>query len=351
MKMNTVSSPMLALAALALCACGSCIRAREPDVEPGAPAGAAERARQLPASKDDVFRARAAEAADPVAFALPVVNSPDLRATTAAMDVLAEHWEDPRSERALAEIARGEPKYLGDGFKTRAGEAYERLLLLRGRKQYASLMAGKESPDQKMKAIRDAFAEHPDWLDPKTRPRERAVLVSLLVNTTIEVGGAGALDLVAQAGHMTPEYARRHPRETLEYAREIGCREACSLPRFLDSLAATQEEDAAALAREWLGRSRAKDEIFYLVDVLSRLPGGGRELASLLSAENPQVVYQAAFRLAKSAPTRATLEAISGTIGRLEEAGHMEGDLHGLEAVRARLQRSLEGAAPEEGTP
>ena len=96
------------------------------------------------------FEAAVKKAEDPVALAIPMARDRSEPCALSGIRVLSEHWEDPRVETTLSELAKGEPKSLPGGIITPAGRAYLALCLVEARKERKSILKGKILSNRKM---------------------------------------------------------------------------------------------------------------------------------------------------------------------------------------------------------
>jgi len=248
---------------------------------------AAQRDAQRRAEK---FRAEVKKAKDPVALAIQMTRDKFHVCAVAGMDVLVEHWEDPRSEKTLAKLAKGGPIIIG-GLPTTAGKAMMRWDLVQAKKKYKVIMAGSDTPAKKMKAIRAAFKKHPRWLSPAADLSGLEVkLASMLIETAIATAGGEAMDLVVAWTCLSDaeldKYVSDHRKAAVSYARRIGRKRALAEPRFLAALANTEDKSALKLFEEWLKQEvklKNQSNVNELVSAVTTGKGGKQRLLKFLS--------------------------------------------------------------------
>ncbi len=292
----------------------------------------------------EAFKATIEQAKDPVALAIPMAKDIFPVCAVAGLDVLVQHWQDPRSEATLADIAKGEPKYIREGFKTIAGEAHERLLLVRARKEFEKIMEGKNVPAEKLKAVRSVFEKHPDWLDPQTRPDdERLELVSMLISVLVDIPGGG--DIVVQSRCLSLlrlyDYVQKHTEESVAYAEKMGLERILSTDyRFVEALGLTQDRKVIILFETWLkqaGEGWQKEALIY---PLARTHGKPF-LLKLLLDERPAVVNEAADCLERLFPDAESLLAVREALERRKKAGSDRMERAHLEVIIKRIEEKL----------
>ena len=185
---------------------------------------------------------------DPVAVAMTAAKDRSGYVAIPAMDVLLEHWEDPRSEQTLDEVAQGGPHWRGELGLTVWGEAAARLEKVRAKKQVYALFEGKTSAKEKLETIRQVYATNP--------PKHGTQLHSLLIQTAIEVGGGEAMDLVAPSSALPAggivAYVKKYPKEAIAFAQKSGCDQTLSYYAFLDALLTTNDPAVAGLLENCL---------------------------------------------------------------------------------------------------
>jgi hypothetical protein len=291
------------------------------------------------------FLAEVKNSADPVALAMEVLKGQKFQgAEPYALNVLLEHWKDPRSEDALADVAKGEPKEMRDGFRTLAGEAEQRLFVLRAKKNYETIMKDRVSAEDRLKAVRDTFEKHPDWLDPDKRPKNKVPLVSLLVQAATEAGGKG-VDVVVQSRALSQkelgDYIKAYPESAVEYGRQIGMERALSLDGFVRGLAVSENDAAAALLSEWLKAAKKKEDLDALVAALSGGKGGKQRLFRMLTDARPVVVQKAANILAGFYPSNESLSRLQDALEYHKQAEAPKEEIAFLEAVIKRMKAEI----------
>jgi hypothetical protein len=287
----------------------------------------------------------AQETADAVLTAITMAKSKQPDRAVRGMEVLAQHWKDPRSEQALAEIARGEPKHIGDGLLTVHGRALLLLRIVRAKKEHHALLEGKQSSEEQLKAVRTAFAKHPDWLDPLKRPHDKVELVPMLIKTAVRTGGGTVVDLVFESGCFTGvevmAYVKKHPREAVAYAQEIGLERSLSFHWFVDALYFEAGSDGEKLVKGWLQTTQDEDLIDGLLGVVSRGKGARDYLLTMLEDRRPAVVKGAALRIGHRFPDPEVLAAIEAALVRRKKEGAPAKELQFLQAVTQGVQTEI----------
>lgn len=286
-------------------------------------------------------------AADPVALAAEaakdrVANYPGPTSLAiAGMDYLVEQWEDPRSERALADLAAHGRRFLREGFATPAGEAWRRLNEVRARKEYAKITDGAREPREIMARIRKAFEDHPDWLKP-TRPIEIRPLARRLLENALRVGGSDSLDLVFQSGEgeVMAAAAKRYLKELIVWTRKLGPQKALETPYLLDMVCNSREKDAVPMLREWLDQKDLDQRsLSTLTTTIGGCTGSYPVMLDLLRDDRAAISGSAASFIETWYPTRESLAAIESEIDRRKKAGKAPVALliHAADSIRHKL--------------
>jgi hypothetical protein len=288
---------------------------------------------------------------DPVGLAMPIANLalsspgqvPDAgqgRAPLEAMKVLAEHWQDPRAEATLAEIARKEPRVAREGFPTLAGKGQEFLQQVLAKKEYFSILDGAKTPQEKVARIRAAFEAHPNWLEPGKVP-DQAYLIKMLVDTALALDPPAAIDLGVRSGVLSGDDVRQHAGALLRYARQLDPDKALADPQLLMRLEQTQDPGAAPLVESWLAALKDDKSADRLVAALAKLPGAEKRLQALLNDARPAVALEAVSWLHSRFPDPSSLQAVEQLLQKREQQGAPEKERKYLRAVIDGMKKTI----------
>ena len=326
-------------------------RAEDGSAKPASASGSrAEPAPDLRKMTPDEFKAALAKSADPVALASKYANlrgydDQMMAAPTAkfAMDVLAEHWQDPRARAILEQIAKGEPKDFGELGLTAAGWAANRLTLMDALRERHKILDEIKDPKQIMEKIRTFFKEHPKWLRGDAETGEERCLASLLIEDAEKAGGDEAVDLVVDSEwhDIIPAFVKRHPEAALAYAKKIGRERTLGNYEFLESLRHVRLPGTAPLLEKWVTGEMDAHTCWTVVGVLSALPGGQERLIGLLTDPRKDVYLTAASYLARSHASAESLDAIRAEIKRRKAQGAPQDEVRRMEEMAQDLEKKL----------
>lgn len=289
------------------------------------------------------FREELKKATDPVALALPLAKDRFLFCARAAMDVLLDHWSDPRAEQALAELAQGEPKFLRDGLITAAGEAHLRLLKLRAKKEVQALLKGAKTPREQWLQIKALLEKNVDALPGKSAD-EKAAVHSQLLQSAKELGGAEAVPVLLQSGALPfgDPYLSQQSQGVFDYVSKLGAEKTLAGPApLLNYLVASGNAGVGPLLEGWLKEVKDDQPLKELVARLASLPDGKQRLIRLLNDTRPIVVTKAASWLEHSHPSAESLQAVRDAIQRRRKAGATDKEIKYLEAVAKEIEEAL----------
>lgn len=301
------------------------------------------------------FLEKIKNAPDPVAVAVAAAQDKgdsDWFATglaLAGMDVLVEHWDDPRSEAALDEIARSGP-HIGRGLLSYAGEAAERLAKVRAWKTYTRLLGDAVAPEQKVARIRTILKEglyRP--AEPGRDAKVAGALLKLLVHQAVAYGGGTVIDLIFEWGNGRPcirEYLRAYPQESIDFVKRVGMEKVVAKGDFFHALVAADLDEALLPVLEsWLPELKTDEQTQQVVWALGVLPGGEQRLHKLLDDPRLSVVKWAASTMANTYRSQANLEAIVTARDRLSKAGATDRELGFTDLTIKHLREYLEEKA------
>jgi hypothetical protein len=315
-------------------------------------------------------------AADPVAAAVQAAKDtvPGLEGlltplSLAGMDLLVEYADDPRAEATLLEI-RSQPGsmsvspttirairelyMLEVGYKNAARLsrtpleiANMDLIEVRTRKGVKAVLAGATTPDEKVKAIRKAFQEHPEWLTGTDNfvkaQKER------LMKEAAAAGGGSAADLVLRCGEMNimADFARRYPDESLAFVAKLGPEELRRFPDNRNVPSWTRNEKAIPIIQAWLKEETNKSIVEGLMNGFPSLPSGRKALEDYLKDPRSVVSDAAAQTLAYHMPGEESDKAIEAEVARRKAAGASADDLKSMTYMveMARRPASMGGAS------
>jgi hypothetical protein len=287
------------------------------------------------------FQAELKKTKDPVALAVKMAKDPDSSCALVGMDVLVEHWQDPRAIKTLQQIADSDRHSVRDGLLTLAGQAAVRLDRALGRKEYEALMKGADKPGEKLARIREVFDKNPLWLDRNRRPHDKQTVVRLLIRSAEEAGGEKAIDLVVKSGLLTQEWARRHDEALLRYVKSLGCEKTLAIQGLLDRVLEGRAKDKASLLEAWLADATRENEIETLVQTLAGLPDGRDRLIKVLKDRRPAAIKRAAVILAYNFADQKSLDAIKETIERRKEEKASKEEMDFLTTLQRKLEKDL----------
>jgi len=258
------------------------------------------------------------------------------------LDELVKHWDDPRVEQRLEELSKPEPR-VARGLVTDSGEALQRLLKVRARKDFEAFTKGKEIPDEKVKAVREVFAKHRDWVDPTTCPDEKRPLVTLLIELLVDMGRSDCIDLVVDSQALSlarlSEYVKRFFTESVVYARKIGC--AASLrSRLFHALVSTADNEVGKLIEEWIADERNERHLSRLLKAWGDLPNGRDAIIRQLGSDRNLVVLEAAIVL-EVMPSETALKELKKTIDQWGREGKGPEELDQLRGSAEAIRKSL----------
>lgn len=211
------------------------------------------------------------------------------------MEILAKRWDDSRSERVLEDLASLGPKRHFEADSTLAQTASEKLILLRARRDFHEWMKGVDRSEDQVRRIRQAFRDHPDWLNPRQRPRDKWPLVLMLVERAEELSGADAVDLMVEA-HMGSAMIDKYGKAVLEYAKRIGREKAMGIASLLPCIARSGNADAVPVLRQWLQEETDQERALEIVQTIGQLPGAGRVLRDFTNDPRPKVAEWARMK-------------------------------------------------------
>jgi hypothetical protein len=212
-----------------------------------------------------------------------------------ALWVLGRRGDDPRAERMLEDLSKIGPIHVHEGIHTIASLAREKLFELRARRQFEEWMKDKK-PAEQVRKIREVLAEHEDWLNQYTRPKDKEFLVIMLVTRAVEISREQAVDLICQAD-MHGIWDFKYGKEMVRYAKGIGREKTLKTPNLVERIGSSGETDAVPLLRQWLKEEKREKESVELVKALGRLPGAESALKELISDPRPGVARWAKIKL------------------------------------------------------
>jgi hypothetical protein len=288
----------------------------------------------------DRFAEEIKKARDPVAVAVAEIADVKSGHLFEAMDVLAEHWQDPRSEEALEELA-GHGPMIARCVLTPAGEASIRLGKIQTRKEYHELMKGADTPKEQAARVRKVFEDHPRWLDPKKRPSAKTAVVGMLLATLEQQSGPEAVDLAARAGMLGRDWARRYPDVVLATIKKLGRDQTLDTPYLLSAVSDANPKGLVDLAEAWLDGANGEEQVRALISVVRSQSDGQDRLIRRLKDDRPLVVRHAVSWLSYSFPDRTSLFAIDKAMCRRKADGADAQELSYYEAVLRGIREEI----------
>jgi hypothetical protein len=280
-----------------------------------------------------------------------VATNPELlrggaSAAVAAMDVLLEHWADPRSEKALAEIAERGEWYESEGFVTIWGKAGQRRDQIRVRKVLDKLLAGKTAAQERWQAIRQYWGDNPELMKLHLRAQVHYeyVLMGALIQEAVRAGGVEAVEFLVRAGLACFVPVSDFAEELVICAKRLGRDETLKSKDFVWALTNAARSDKAPdvvpLFEQWLAETQDNEQAGQLVQALinSGKLKTKEELLRMLKDDRPAVVWIATLRLSMDFGDRESLEKIRSAYNRLkgleisaEEMNQFETKIRALE--------------------
>lgn len=291
------------------------------------------------------FRAEAKKFPDPVALALPLLQRKYKLSAEVAMDILVEHWNDPRAEKALkrfsGELSHG-PAVHPD-VPSLAREASNRVDLLRAKKEQGRLLKGADTAGAKMAKIRALFAGNPNWLDEEKASADEHALVRLLVDTALASAGPEAMDLIVQydlLGMIGDKEAQRHADAICEFARQKGPEKVLANRQLFATLCYTRSAKVAELLEDWVKHEKAEKNLERLIHALTGADAQTR-LIRLLDDSRGPVVKMAADSLRSSFPDATSLKALKQTLQARKAAGSQPTELDFLLTTIQEIEQEI----------
>lgn len=216
------------------------------------------------------FRRDLAAARDPVPVAARMAEDPVPACSIAGMDALVERWSDPRVEGFLEKLAAPEPRIVRDGLKTRAGEAHERLCIVRARNTLADALKGTRSVEERTTAIVRFLDQHPD-LFKDNRAVEKFYLVRGLADELARDASPAAIEALVKLGFVDGDYVRQHADAVFAYAARLTEQQALSQPALVEAIADSADARALGLLERWLPHSLSDGQRSFIEASIRRL--------------------------------------------------------------------------------
>lgn len=187
-----------------------------------------------------------------------------------AVQILKDHWEDPRSEQALATIAQSGPHMIGE-LETPYGIAQAGLVEVRTRKQMRKIVAGKETEAERTEAIINYLQKNPELIRVYVTNAESYSLKHMLCAELEKSGKPEAAQVLLKSGYITPSFGQKHFQEMLEYARELPGEEAVSNTVLVERLFESGDKAAIPLLEKWLTYAKTDGQKAYLESAVREL--------------------------------------------------------------------------------
>lgn len=257
------------------------------------------------------------------------------------LQVLADRWDDPRSEDILKQLTNSGPRKIEGELEmqTLAYAAEKYLILLQDNRDYDGLLKGIKKPEERVKTIRAYFDTHPDLLETKCVRTPNRPIVRMLLNEAEKIHGANMLDLLVRSQLYGTDHFKQYKEELCAYAKQLGREKAVSTPHLLQYITSTGNTNSIPLLEQWF-REDANGEI---ASALAQLPGAKERLLSWLSDERPGVACMAANWLILAAPDAQSINAIKLLIDRKREVAGSQKEINVLENVVRSIEQMMTG--------
>jgi len=283
-------------------------------------------------TQEERFLAEVKKAKDPVALAAAVLKGKKFAGMEfLALRVLRERWEDPQAAKVLQEISKSQPRTRRDGLKTIAGHAHDALQYVLAKNELKAMLKGKHTAVEKLAALKKAFASHPDWLLPKKRLRDKAVLVYLMIQEIVNSRLPEGAGLVVESGCLSAkellDYVKANPKFVVAWAEKSGPKKALHFPNLVGALGASADPGATKLLTDWLQKAKNREDVDALVSALASGPTGRKQIVALLRSKREVVLKSAAGILAGYFASEESATQVEGLIRLRKAAGAQKAEL------------------------
>jgi len=257
------------------------------------------------------------------------------------LQVLADRWRDPRSEEILKQLTNSGPKLIEGELELQslAFAADRFLMMLQDNREYDSLLKGLNTPDERVKQIREYFDAHPDLLATACYGRPNRPIVRMLLDEAEKLQGAAVIDLLVRSQLFGYDHFSRYKDALLDYAEKLGREKALAMPYLLQYIAATKNTNAIPLLTKWFSEEPSGEIMATLV----KLPGAKERLLKWLNDPRPGVARAAANRLVTVAPDSESLKAVNALIERRKQEGASKNDISFFESVVKSIKQMMDG--------
>lgn len=263
------------------------------------------------------------------------------------LQVLADRWNDPRSEEILKQLTNSGPRRVEGELQmqTLAYAAERYLNLLQANRDYAVIINDADTQATKTQKIREYFNQNPAVVPQNELRKRKGFLVNKLIKTAEETDGADAIDLILQYGGYSIAHLSRYDGAIFAYAKTIGshkARQISSLVGYVDHIASAQDARTLPLIADWLNEETNDREAESFAMYISRLPGGEKYLQTALTHKCPSAVKFAARVLADKNPTDVA-DALKSLLERRKAEGANTTELADIQTQLSQVQKRKQG--------
>lgn len=222
------------------------------------------------AAKVEKFKKDIKQSADPVALAVEMAQDSVPYCAKAGMETLVAHWNDPRAEQTLSELSERGPRYIRDGLKTPAGDAYEFLLMVRARKRFDAVIGNANDKKAKTESVIEFIENNSDVMSPDPSAEDYP-FVRMLLDELETSDSPEAIRIVLQSGLFRSAYAKKHAQHVIVYAKELRASEALANSALVEAVGMSDDPEAISLLEDWLKAAKSRGQKSYITSRLKNL--------------------------------------------------------------------------------
>ncbi len=211
------------------------------------------------------------------------------------LQVLADRWDDPRSEAILKQLTNSGPSRIEGELlmQTLAYAAERHLILLQDNREYDGLLKGIDKPEERVSKIRQYFDAHQDLLATKCYGRPNRPIVQKLLAEAEKLKGAEVIDLLVRSQLYGTGHFIQYKNALLDYTKKLGREKAVATPYLFQYIVATGNADALPILEQWLSEEPNEDNALMLTQAIARLPGAQKVLETLTKDPRAKVALWA----------------------------------------------------------
>jgi len=257
------------------------------------------------------------------------------------LQVLADRWDDPRSEEILKQLAASGPKKIEGELEmqTLAYAADRYLIQLQDNREYDGLLQAIDKPDDRVKKIREYFDAHPELLKTKCYGRPNRPIVRMLLDEAEKLKGAEVIDLLVCSQLYGSGHFAKYGDALLDYAKKLGRAKAVATPYLLQYLAITGNTNAVPMLEGWF----KEEPDGKVMDMLCKFPDAKSRLLTWLKDSRPGVARNAACWLALVAADNDSLNAVNELINQLRKSGAPKDEISFFEGAAKSIRQMMAG--------